>query len=135
MNVSKGLSLKLLISRTLLVFLCVGCVATLLNYSVFSLLFVILQTNYLVASAVGFISGAVLGYILNKSLTFKDTSSFSLKVFMSYIAVNVVSLSLSLILLEVLVRSGVNPLVANFFCIGLTAVTNYLGIKKFVFVK
>lgn len=122
-------------STELVTFLCVGCFITLLNYACFAGLYLWLNTHYLMASAVGFVCGAVCGYYLNKKLTFKDTKSFSFKVFLSYIAVNVISLILSLIVLKILVTIGINPLVANVLCIGFSATTNYLGIKNFVFKK
>lgn len=58
--------------RQFLQFIMVGAINTLLNYAVFLLLFKEASVHYLVAGASGFFSGALLGYILNRTWTFQS---------------------------------------------------------------
>ena len=53
-------------------FVIVGILNTTINYGVFVLLFLALSLVYFVAGAIGFLSGAVSGFFLNRLWTFKS---------------------------------------------------------------
>jgi len=53
-------------------FVIVGILNTAINYGVFVLLLIALNLVYFVAGAIGFLSGAVSGFILNRLWTFKS---------------------------------------------------------------
>ena len=53
-------------------FVIVGIMNTTINYGVFVLLLLALNLVYFVAGAIGFLSGAISGYFLNRVWTFKS---------------------------------------------------------------
>ena len=53
-------------------FIMVGVLNTVINYGVFILLFIAFNLIYFVAGAIGFLSGAVSGFFLNRLWTFKS---------------------------------------------------------------
>ena len=53
-------------------FVIVGILNTTINYGVFVLLLLALNLVYFVAGAIGFLSGAISGYFLNRLWTFKS---------------------------------------------------------------
>ena len=50
----------------------VGIINTVINYGVYILLFIAYKVIYFVAGAIGFLSGAVSGFFLNRLWTFKS---------------------------------------------------------------
>ncbi len=122
--------------RELSRFLVVGSWATIINYLLFYILFEILDINYLVSSAFGFIVGVFSGYSFNRKWTFKVKKYKKRSETISYFIVYMVSLIISLLFLEILVNiAGLDPKIANLLTIGLTTCTNYIGVKKIVFNK
>ncbi len=117
--------------NTLSRFLLVGGLSTILNYTLFTLLFYA-GWNYLVSSACGYIFGLIFGFIINKKFTFRSSEYYPLEI-LKYFLIYASSLFLMLIFLKGLVYLGVPILLANLFSIGLASITNYLGSKYFVF--
>ena len=112
----------------------VGVVSTIINYAIFYVLFSFLYQGHVLSSAVGFLIGIGVSYSLNRIFTFKSDSTKVKKELLLYITVCLISLSISLSILEVLVTYvGINPLIANLLCIGVSTVTNFVGVKKIVF--
>lgn len=124
-----------MIKQQFLKFIVIGVLSTIVNYSVFYILYEFLTLHYIAASALGFISGVIFGYELNKNWTFavqKESSRY----FYTYFLVYLFSLVLGLMFLEFLVSGlGIIPELANFLTIGLTTCTNFVGIKFWVFKK
>jgi putative flippase GtrA len=119
-------------------FLVVGGLCTVLNYTVFYLNYSVIQINYVVASGIGYITGLILGYYLNRNWTFATEKSHNQKrrEFVIYITVYLISLVLSLLLVALLVDVlRFNPLLANVFAIGLSTITNFIGLKLVVFIE
>lgn len=115
-------------------FIIFGGLSTIINYSVFYLLFTSFNLAYLFASSLGYIFGLIFGYILNRKYTFSSTNTEKLKEFTSYLMIYLTSLFLSLNLLNLLVENlNFNPLLANIFAIALSTMTNFAGCKLFVF--
>lgn len=118
----------------LLRFLVVGGVATLINYAVFYMLFRGAGIGDKAASASGFLTGVMVGYVFNKSWTFRHTGATSFALVGKYLLVYFASLVMSLGLLYVLVDlGGMDPRVANVICILFTTCTNFAGTKMVVF--
>lgn len=114
-------------------FIIIGIFATIINYLCFYVLYNFVHINYMLSSAIGFLSGVIAGFPFNKNWTFKS-NKHSMKVIIPYITVYLISLILSLILLKIQVEIlNINPKIANFICICFTTVTNFLGTKIFVF--
>jgi len=84
-------------------FILVGGISTLLNYGVFLLLFSNFKINYLIASAVGYISGTLLGFSLNKYFTYKKINTRYQMELIKYFIVYTISLFLGLGILNFLV--------------------------------
>jgi len=114
-------------------FIVVGVFSTLVNYSFFYLLYEFLGIYYLISAASGFIAGVLAGYGFNKKWTFgikEKAKHYVYKYYITYI----VSLVLSLFVLEFLVSQiGLTPEIANLLTIGFTTITNFIGIKAWVF--
>jgi len=72
-------------------FIIVGILNTTINYGVFVLLFLALNLVYFVAGAVGFLSGAVSGYFLNRVWTFKSKVPIG-SGFLKYIIIQLICL-------------------------------------------
>jgi len=112
----------------------VGILSTVFNYGVFVFFYKIVNFHYMLSSIIGYVSGLLLGYQINKNWTFIDQVHKSKIYIVSYITVYVVSLISSQISLlyfvEILL---IKPLYANIFAIVLSTVMNFLGTNFFVF--
>ena len=112
----------------------VGILSTVFNYGVFAFLYKIVSVHYILSSITGYVSGLLLGYLLNKNWTFIAQVDISKSYFIGYITVYAVSLVSSqaflLYLVEILL---INPLYANVLAIVLSTVMNFLGTNYFVF--
>lgn len=116
-------------------FCLVGGLSTIINYGLFYLLYRTLMIYYLFSSAIGYLSGTLFGFYLNKVFTFRSNSKKYTVDITKYFIIYLISLFLGLIFLKGLVFLGVNIFLANLFVIGLTTITNYIGSKYFVFSK
>ena len=116
-------------------FIIIGVVSTLINYGVFFALYSWFDIHYVVSSGIGYVIGLLVGYLFNRNWTFTDDKSDEkTKEFVLYIAVYGVSLLLSLGTIALLVDSlAWNPLLANVIAIGVSTITNFVGLKFFVF--
>ena len=114
----------------------VGILSTVFNYGVFAFLYKIVSIHYILSSIIGYISGLLLGYQLNKNWTFIDQLDKSKSYIVDYITVYAISLVSSqvflLFLVEILL---INPLYANILGIALSTVINFFGTNFFVFKK
>jgi len=121
------------LSKQLIRFLIVGLASTVVNYSIFTVCFRLLQIYYLLSSSIGFLSGVLAGYIFNKKWTFEiqDTKTFYLG---KYLAVYSMSLVSGLLFMHFLVGvCQLNPMISQILMICLTTVLNLLSIKFWVF--
>jgi ribulose-phosphate 3-epimerase len=118
---------------TFLKFALIGGLATVINYGIFFILYKFLSVNYLLSSAVGYMSGVFVGFNLNKKFTFKYQSGNTTLEAIKYLMIYSASLFMGLILLRLLVYLGINVLLANLLTIGFTTMTNYFGSRYFVF--
>ena len=117
-------------------FIVVGGISTVINYAIFFLSYHYGQINYLVASAIGYVTGLSLSYLFNASWTFRQQSTSHLigNQIARFITIYVCSLAMSLGLIYLLVHwLGMDPRVANIIAIGQTTITNFLGCKHYVF--
>ncbi len=113
----------------------VGGISTVLNYAVFLLLLNVFGVNYLLATIVGFATGAILGYYLNKTWTY-DASDKGHSAAITYISLYSISLLAGLGFFWMLVEKlQIPPEFGNIFVIILTTIMNFLGTKFWVFSK
>jgi len=124
------------LKKEALSFVLVGIASTFWNFLVFLLFLKIYMFHYLTSSTLGFISGVLLGYFLNSKWTFIGTNSHNLKTFIKYVIVYFCSLLVGLLIMNLLVEYFLmNKLLANCFTICFTTLTNFIGLKKIVFIK
>lgn len=114
-------------------FFLAGGVATLVNYAVF-LVLLILNVQYLVASAMGFLSGIGVSFTINRLYVFTNRTSSKAR-FVRYMAAYLVALTVQLFLLETSVQLGVRPEISNIVAILIVVVVNFFVVRKFVFAK
>jgi putative flippase GtrA len=112
-------------------FVFAGGVATALNYSLFSLLMV-LGVHYLVASAVGYASGIIVSFLINRRYVFRSTGD-SRRQLARYTLIYLGAMLVQLGLLEVFVRIGSDPFIANACAIIIVVILNFFVIRRFVF--
>lgn len=113
-------------------FLLVGGFTTLLNYAIFASLY-FFGVNYVAASAIGYATGFFIGFVLFKKFAFKSTAQWQSEI-TKQVPVYGVSLLLNLSTLYALVHFfAVYPLLANVAAIGISTITNFLGMKLLVF--
>ena len=116
-------------------FVTVGILSTSLNYFCFYVLFSFFSLNYMLSSATGYLFGVFVGFIFNKGWTFQY-QNITVKEPLQYITVYTFSLLLGLALLRLLVsKLNIRPEIANVATIALTTITNFSGLKFWVFRK
>ena len=116
-------------------FVTVGILSTSLNYSCFYILFSFFSLNYMLSSATGYLFGVFVGFIFNKGWTFQY-QIITVKEPLQYITVYTFSLLLGLAFLRLLVsKLNIPPEIANVATIALTTITNFSGLKFWVFRK
>ncbi len=116
-------------------FCIIGGFSTIINYGLFYTLFTLVNLNYLLSSASGYISGTLFGFYLNKTFTFKSKAKRHGVEISKYFFVYTFSLFAGLLFLRGQVFFGIPIFLANFIVIGFTTIINYLGSKYFVFSK
>lgn len=112
-------------------FVLAGGAATVLNYLVF-LVLLSFSFQYLLASAIGFVSGIGVSFTINKMWVFSDSTSNQTR-FVRYLVAYVFALAGQLSLLEVLVQFGIRPEISNIIAISIVVVINFFVVRKFVF--
>ncbi len=112
----------------------VGIFASFINYSVFFTLFTVFGINYLLSSALGFLSGVFGGFPFNRKWTFANKEAFVRSLAIKYLLVYVTTLLSSLVILALLVETlKLLPQYANLLILAYTATGNFLGLKFLVF--
>ncbi|MCL1828862.1 MAG: GtrA family protein [Oscillospiraceae bacterium] len=120
--------------RRFITFGIVGCVNTLVDFSVFTLCSELAGTAPVPGHIVGYCCGIVCSFILNRNITFKDTSgSLILSRFFRFVALNCITLCISTGLIAVLTGAGMQKYAAKVAVAGVVMIMNYLGSKLFVF--
>ena len=114
-------------------FLAIGVINTTINYFLFALLYLILDWHYLISGTVGFLSGAVSGYILNRRISFKSKVKFT-KGGIKYLLIQVTCLSLHISIQYFSVSFlGIMEIHSQIIGIIFTTLLNFFLINKFVF--
>lgn len=117
-------------------FLLVGSLSTTVNYLVFFGSAYLLDIYYILASTIGYLSGLVVGYVLNRNWTFSTSKAISKQhhEIARYLLLNATSLVLSLLCLHLLVDWLSLPAwFSNILAIAVSTTTNFLGLKFVVF--
>lgn len=124
-----------MIKEQFMKFIVIGIISTILNYSLFYILYIFISLHYVIAASLGFILGVFAGYKFNKSWTFgvnKKNNFFVHKYFIVYVSSLLTGLSFLFLLVE---HFNFIAEIANFFMIGFTTSLNFIGTKYWVFKK
>lgn len=116
----------------------VGCLNTLIDFGVFSILNSVFGLNYVVSQILSYSGGTLNSYFCNKFWTFKDTraNKKTTSEIIQFIVVNAASLSVSILSLSILLKdNSMNSLVAKIISMGSAQVVNFLGYRFWVFGK
>lgn len=119
-------------------FSCVGCLNTLIDFTIFSVLNGLFGVNYVISQIVSYGSGTLNSYLCNKFWTFTDTrqKKKTASEIIQFIVVNSASLGVSLIGLSVLMgNKSINSFLAKILSMVLAQVVNFLGYRFWVFGK
>jgi putative flippase GtrA len=118
----------------------VGLIGALLNLTIFYIGADVIQMNYNLVAVVAFAVSVLGNYFLNHSWTFREENEGKAYCFsdcIKYIAINIIGLLVNMIVLNLIILMFDPHLrvVAQIFGIGAGGVVNYLGAKRFVFVR
>lgn len=115
----------------------VGIINTLVDFLVFTLVSELLMFTPSMAQTVGYGSGIVCSFVLNRLVTFSDAKKEQgigqLMRFVRFIAVNGASWLLSAWLIGLFTGWGMWKYLAKILVTGITMVVNYFGYKILVF--
>lgn len=133
MNTIKKLILKL---NEIIKFSAVGIINTAVDFAVFTLFLKAFNVQYLVCQVLGYSSGAINSFLMNKTWTFKanrkDKKAYSEIV--QFFVINLISLAASTYSMKLL--SGnlhLNVYIAKVIVIFITQAINFIGYKFWVF--
>lgn len=124
--------------KHILKFGCVGCLNTMFDFGIFSLLNSLLGINYIISQIISYSSGTLNSFLCNKFWTFNDSTSNKKTVneMAQFIVVNLSSLGASLIGLSILMKdNSMNPFLAKIGSMLLAQVVNFLGYRFWVFAE
>ena len=119
---------------TFLRFLIVGAFASIINLLCFYILFYKLNIFETVSYSISYILGVAIGYFFNKKWSFNYKNDSNKALFSKYLLVYILNLFFGMALFELLLTlSNIEELIIQATVIIITAVSNYLGLKIFVF--
>ena len=121
-------------SRYLLRFLVVGLTSTALNYIVAMVLFYLLNIWITLSTIIGYLAGLSLGFYLNKTWTFEDTSKNNFKLILKYFFVYGISLFFAVFTVNfTIIIFNLPEYIAVIMSIIVSTILNYLGLRNWVF--
>jgi len=119
--------------RQIFLFLFIGGSATILNYLIFISLFKILSLHYLFAVTIGYLSGLLFTFILNKKHTFHSKEKTGKSMFL-FILLNLFFLLINLELLYFFVELiNINATTMYFLLLIFTTPLKFIGSKILIF--
>ena len=121
-------------SRHLSRFLVVGLTSTALNYIVVMVLFYLLNIWITLSTIIGYLAGLSLGFYLNKTWTFEDTSKNNFKLILKYFFVYGISLFFAVLTVNfTIIIFNLPEYIAVIMSIIVSTILNYLGLRNWVF--
>lgn len=114
----------------------VGVLNTIVDFLAFTICNGLIGINYILSQVVGYSFGVTNSFILNKKWTFDDRNSNkkTYRELVQFIAVNLVSLGITLIAMNFLVKNlRFNIYLSKVIVIFIAQITNFFGYKLWVF--
>lgn len=120
------------VDNTILKFLVVGVLNTLLSLVIIFGLKYFYSFSDVVANLNGYIAGLICSFILNKKWTFNHTGQVSITIF-KFILTFAIAYIANIIFVLLLIKSGVNAYLSHLIAMPIYTVIFYIGSKFFVF--
>ena len=125
-----------MIKRELAIFLIVGALTVLIDFTVYRVLVQLFTVNIDVAKAAGFLNGTLFAYFANKSCTFSRKTpalGSAWRFAILYTVTLIANISVNALALRFFTLDAASIQFAFIFATGVSAVLNFLGMKYFVF--
>ena len=120
--------------RQFFYFMVCSQIAWLADCGVFALTHEVFMLHYIFCKGLSYTTGAIVSYSLNRKITFAAVEKFVSKTLLKFLAVNIVSISLSLLSMSLVVDyAGWNVWLGYFFSILFSFSNNYIGNRYWVF--
>ena len=121
-------------NQTFIRFIIVGALASIINLLCFYILFYKLNIFEILSFTISYIVGVATGYFFNKKWSFNYKNSSNKSLFSKYLLVYTFNLFIGMGIFElILILSNVEEIIIQVIVIIITAVSNFLGLKTFVF--
>lgn len=111
----------------------VGCINTLVDFLIATGVHTLLLWSPGVSQTAGYCCGIVCSFLLNRKYTFRDGERRLWGQLILFIAVNLFTLGLSVLSIELLTGTGLPWIPSKILVTGLVMVCNYFGYKLIVF--
>jgi len=114
----------------------VGVLNTAVDFLMFTLCQSVFSLGYSLSQIIGYSFGVINSFVMNKKWTFDDrkVNKKTFHEFMQFAVVNFISLSITIIAMNVLVKNlNVGVYTSKIIITLLAQITNYLGYKLWVF--
>lgn len=119
-------------------FAIVGIFSTLVDLGIYAISLALLPGNYWEAKAIGFLAGTLTGFFINRNWTFQHGGSIT-KSILKYLGLYLATLALNVTTNSMLILALGSSLeiktLAFLVATALSAMVNFLAIKRFVFVE
>ena len=121
--------------RSFITYCIVGVVNTSVSFTVFTVT-LLLNTHVVLAQSIGYTSGLVCSFLLNKYVTFKNKPKSLRQVFL-FLLVTVTTMLVSMVAIYFFhVIIGIQEHIANIFFVSpIVVILNYSGFRYIVFVE
>jgi putative flippase GtrA len=120
------------------IFLVVGILSVLIDFSVYQVCLYTGLLNIDTSKGIGFLLGAIFSYVANRNWTFQYTLN-SLLVKWRFILLYLITLGLNVVVNSLVLKINVDNYFTNYIAFilatGLSAISNFFGMKFFVFKK
>lgn len=124
------------IFKKMIRFSLVGASNTLLDFLMFTIFHEAFGAGYMISQVIGYSTGIVNSFILNKKWTFEDKSpgKKAAKKLIQFISVNLITLGITLIFMNLLVKTAnVNVYAAKVIVTFIAQISNFLIYKLWIF--
>lgn len=114
----------------------VGVSNTLIDFLIFTIFHEVIGAGYIISQIIGYSSGILNSFILNKKWTFEDRSCSKDAVFklIRFIIVNLISLGITLFFMNFLVKkANINVYVSKVIVTFIAQISNFIIYKLWIF--
>lgn len=112
----------------------VGSINTIVSLAVIFLLSEVFNFHYIASNVCGYLVGLLLGFVLHKTLTFKNKSKETRKQFAQFVMIFIIAYLIQLASLAILVDIlGLFEFASQILAAGIYTIINFVGNKIFTF--